>query len=120
MHRGSADGGASLRTLIRRIKEHGVMRNLVALSTHWLRSYAVEACVLKCPTPLDRELVAAAFAALRDNDLAEMVQDEYGSCVLQRFLQSAAEDVSATHFYAVRSRDCHLSANAPWFWTLVF
>ncbi|TVU48085.1 hypothetical protein EJB05_07708 [Eragrostis curvula] len=92
--------GAGLRSLIRRIKEYGVdqetlhdvTRNLVAFSTHWLGSYAVEACILKCPTPLDRELVAATFAALRDHELAEMVQDEYGSCVLQAFLQSAAKD----------------------------
>ncbi|KAL6645016.1 hypothetical protein ACP70R_016624 [Stipagrostis hirtigluma subsp. patula] len=93
-------GGAGLRSLIRRIKEYGVdqealhdvMRNLVALSTHWLGSYAVEACIARCPTPLDRELVAATFAALRDHEVAQLVQDEYGSCVLQRFLQSAAKD----------------------------
>ncbi|KAL6649387.1 hypothetical protein ACP70R_013611 [Stipagrostis hirtigluma subsp. patula] len=96
----AADGGAGLRSLIRRIKEYGVdqealhdvMRNLVALSTHWLGSYAVEACIARCPTPVDRELVAATFAALRDHEVAHLVQDEYGSCVLQRFLQSAAKD----------------------------
>ncbi|KAJ1298402.1 hypothetical protein BS78_01G450100 [Paspalum vaginatum] len=88
----------ALRSLIRRIKEHGVdqeilrdvMANLVAFSTHWLGSYAVEACILRCPTPAHRGLVASAFAALRDDEIAQLVQDEYGACVLQRFLQSAA------------------------------
>ncbi|WVZ55801.1 hypothetical protein U9M48_006416 [Paspalum notatum var. saurae] len=90
--------GEALRSLIRRIKEHGVdqevlrdvMGNLVAFSTHWLGSYAVEACILRCPTPAHRGVVASAFAALRDDELAQLVQDEYGACVLQRFLQSAA------------------------------
>ncbi|KAL6867283.1 hypothetical protein ACP4OV_015307 [Aristida adscensionis] len=95
-----ADGGAGLRSLIRRIKEqgvdrgtlHDVMRNLVVFSTHWLGSYAVEACITRCPAPPDRELVAAAFAALRDHEVAHLLQDEYGSCVLQKFFQNAAKN----------------------------